>query len=59
MNRYSRTPIVLVDDPVLAGLRISGLYRTGDNAGFARAVAALHNLNVSERQGRLELAKAQ
>lgn len=59
MNRYSRTPIVLFDDPALAGLRVSGLYRTGDNAGFARAVAALHRLSVSERQGRLELAKAQ
>lgn len=59
MNRYGRTPIVLVDDPSLAGFRVSGQYRTGDSAGFARAVAALHGLTVSDRQGRLELAKAQ
>lgn len=59
MNRYTRTPIVLLDAPALAGLRVSGLYRTSDSAGFARAVAALHGLNVHERQGRLELAKPQ
>jgi len=59
MNRYSRTPIVLVGDSALANLRVSGLYRTGDNAGFVRAVAALHGLNVREREGRLELATPQ
>ena len=59
MNRYSRTPIVLVGESTLADLRVSGLYRTGDNAGFVRAVAALHGLNVHERQGRLELTTPQ
>lgn len=59
MNRYSRTPIVLHGDPGLAGLRISGLYRTGDAVGFAHAVAALHGLKVQLRDGRLELAKPQ
>lgn len=53
MNRYSTTPIVA--DPSLAALRISGLYRTGDNAGFARAVAALHGLTVREQPERLVL----
>lgn len=55
MNRYSRTPIMLVGESALADRRVSGLYRTGDNAGFAHAVAALHGLEVHERQGRLEL----
>jgi transmembrane sensor len=55
MNRYSRTPIVLVNAGALANRRISGVYRTGDNAGFARAVAALHGLVVREHQDRLEL----
>lgn len=59
MNRYTRTPIVLLDASALAGLRISGLYRTSDSAGFARAVAALHGLRVHEGQGRLELTKPQ
>ena len=58
MNRYSRTPIVLVDDSLLATLRVSGVYRTGDNAAFASAVAKLHGLSVSEGAGRLQLAKA-
>lgn len=59
MNRYNRTPIVLVGDAALAELRVSGLYRTGDSAGFARAVAALHGLVVREDGGRLELASPQ
>jgi transmembrane sensor len=57
MNRYSRTPIVLLDTSELANLRVSGIYRTGDVAGFANAAAALHGLRLQERDGRLELAK--
>ena len=56
MNRYSRTPITLVGDDALARLRISGLYHTGDNASFAKAVSALHGLTLQEREGRLELS---
>lgn len=56
MNRYSRTPIVLSADATLSTLRVSGLYRTGDSVAFARAVAALHGLQLSERDGRMELA---
>lgn len=59
MNRYSRTPIVLVGGSSLADLRVSGLYHVGDNAGFVRAVAALHGLKVREPGGRLELMKPQ
>lgn len=59
MNRYSRTPITLLDGSGLANLRVSGVYRTGDAAGFANAVATLHGLQVQERDGRLELSKPQ
>lgn len=59
MNRYSRTPIALLDPSGLANLRVSGMYRTGDAAGFANAVAALHGLHVREHDGRLELSKPQ
>lgn len=40
MNRYS---VVKIDvrDPAVARMRISGVYRVGDNAAFARSVAAL------------------
>jgi transmembrane sensor len=57
MNRYSRTPIVLVVGATATSYRISGVFRTGDNAGFAKAVAALHGLVVRELPERLELAQ--
>jgi transmembrane sensor len=57
MNRYNRTPIVLLDGLESAGLRVSGLFRTSDSTGFANAIAALHGLNVREQGGRLELTK--
>jgi len=59
MNRYSRTQIVLVGGLANANLRVSGLYRTGDNAGFANAVASLHGLRLKSVAGRLELGKAE
>ena len=57
MNRYSRTPIVLIGGAATARYRVSGLFRTGDNVGFARAVAALHGLTVREHPARLDLAQ--
>jgi transmembrane sensor len=57
INRYNRTPIVLLDGLASADLRVSGLYRTSDSAGFANAVAALHGLSLREEAGRLELTK--
>lgn len=58
MNRYSRTPIVLVGDVAMGARRISGQFRTGENVAFANAVAALHHLTLQERSGRLELVPA-
>jgi transmembrane sensor len=57
MNRYTRMQIVLVGDA--SALHVSGLFQTSDSTGFARAVAALHGLEVRERAGRLELAAPQ
>lgn len=59
MNRYSRTQIVLVGTLASTNLRVSGLYRTGDNVGFANAVASLHGLTLKNEGGRLELRKAE
>jgi len=53
MNRYSRTEIVA--DAGLQELRVSGVYKTGDSAGFASALASLHGLAVQEGAGRLRL----
>lgn len=58
MNRYSRTPVVLVGDLARADWQVSGQFRTGDNAAFAQAIAMLHGLVVNETQGRLELSRA-
>jgi len=57
MNRYSALPIMVAGAGALGGLRVSGVFRTGDNAGFARAVAQLHGLAVHELARGLELTQ--
>jgi transmembrane sensor len=47
LNRYGG-PRLVIDDPRLAGLRISGVFATNDTGEFARAVAALHGLRVEQ-----------
>jgi transmembrane sensor len=47
LNRYGG-PRLVVDDPRLAGLPISGVFATNDTGEFARAVAALHGLRVEQ-----------
>jgi transmembrane sensor len=53
MNRYSSMPISV--DARVADLPVSGLFKTGENVGFAHAVAKLHGLRVRERPEGLEL----
>ncbi|MBT9495263.1 MAG: FecR domain-containing protein [Paucibacter sp.] len=55
MNRYSPKLIMVTGSDALRDLRVSGVFRTGDNVNFARAVAELHGLAVRERSDRLEL----
>ncbi|WP_458233002.1 FecR family protein [Roseateles sp. P5_E8] len=55
MNRYSASPAISVDETLSETLRVSGIYRSGDNLGFARAIAQLHGLAVHEKQDRLAL----
>lgn len=58
MNRYSVVPVALED--VRAGqVRITGLFRAGDSRSFARAVGAVYDLEVIERDGRIVLAGAE
>ena len=45
MNRYERRPIV-VDETAVAQLPVSGIFKTGDGPGFAKAVAAIYGLQV-------------
>lgn len=39
-NRYSTTRLVIAD-PVVAGLRVSGMYRMGDNVALGRSLSTL------------------
>lgn len=54
MNRYSKVRIALVGN-ALDALRVSGVFRTGDNEAFARAAAQLHGLSVRSAVRRIEL----
>jgi transmembrane sensor len=54
MNRYDRVPIVA--GTTITKKRVSGVFKTGDNASFAQAVARLHGLIVRNHGDRLELA---
>ena len=56
MNRYDERRLV-VDDPALATVQISGIYRTGDSTGFARAVAELHGLKIIESPDEIHLQR--
>ncbi|MBB4840306.1 transmembrane sensor [Sphingomonas kyeonggiensis] len=47
LNRYGG-PRLVVDDPRLATLRVSGVFATNDTGEFARAVAALHGLRIEQ-----------
>jgi transmembrane sensor len=46
LNRYSRTQVV-IDDPSLAQMRVSGVFESGDVRAFAEAMQAYLPVNVS------------
>jgi transmembrane sensor len=46
MNRYSTAKLAV--EPGVAGLKVSGMYRVGDNAAFARALSKLLPINVRQ-----------
>jgi transmembrane sensor len=56
MNRYDKTPIV-IDDPTIAQLPVSGIYRTGDSAGFADTVSRMYDLRMVQDGGRIHLRR--
>ncbi|WP_159107269.1 FecR domain-containing protein [Azospirillum sp. B4] len=55
MNRYSAVKLSVAPD--VAALRVSGTYRVGDNAAFARSVGTLLTLRVVGQGERLTLAR--
>jgi transmembrane sensor len=56
INRYSRDQIV-ISDPDVAAIRVSGQFRIGDAARFASTVAELHQVRVTRRRGKILLGK--
>jgi transmembrane sensor len=46
MNRYSTAKLAV--DPDIAGLKVSGMYRVGDNSAFAHALAKLLPITVRQ-----------
>jgi transmembrane sensor len=54
MNRYSAVKLA-VGDNAAAGLRVSGVYKVGDNLGFARSIARLLPLRVEQTDGKVLL----
>ncbi len=56
MDRYSHDKIE-IDDPELAMMPVSGVFRTGDSQGFARSLSILFSAEVTEKPGRILLTK--
>ncbi|MEJ1965033.1 MAG: FecR domain-containing protein [Gammaproteobacteria bacterium] len=55
MNRYSAVKLVL-DDPVVAEIRVSGIFRAGDSVRFAQAVGEAYHLAVDHEPRRIVIS---
>jgi transmembrane sensor len=54
MNRYDQTTLV-IEDPQVAALRVSGIYHTGNSETFANMIAHLYGLEAVAQDGRIRL----
>jgi transmembrane sensor len=54
MNRYDQRRLV-IDDPEIAAVRISGVYHTGDSELFAQMVARLYGFRIWHERDRIHL----
>lgn len=54
MNRYSEVKLA-IGDRAIEGLRVSGVYKVGDNLGFARSIARLLPLKIQQAGDRVIL----
>jgi transmembrane sensor len=56
LNRYSSQALV-IRDPKVARMRVSGAFKGGDPARFARTVSTIHPLRVvRHKDGSIELS---
>jgi transmembrane sensor len=56
MNRYSRDRIIVVD-PAVAALRVSGQFHAGEGDRFARTLAELYGLKLVRRGNEIKLVR--
>jgi transmembrane sensor len=56
MNRYSKIQIV-IRDPAVAAIRVTGQFRAGEAERFAATLAELHKLRVIRRTNEIELVR--
>jgi transmembrane sensor len=54
VNRYDQA-ILVIDDPQIACLPVSGIYHTGNSETFAAMIAHLYGLEVVRQDGRITL----
>jgi transmembrane sensor len=57
LNRYDAARLV-IDDPRVARLRVSGIYHTGNNREFALLLARLYGVSFADRGDRIILGAA-
>lgn len=57
MNRYSGTPIVIAD-PAIADMRISGAFRTGQSRSFAEAISEAFPVEAEVKPESIRLRRA-
>jgi transmembrane sensor len=58
MNRYSQYQIV-IHDPAVASMKVSGQFRAGDAQRFAAALVDTHKLRVVRRADEIELLRTE
>lgn len=56
MNRYSRVRLI-IEDPSIAAIPVSGIFRAGDSEDFAHAVAKTYQLTVIDGRNEIVLTK--
>jgi len=56
MNRYTKDEVV-IKDPTVASLRVSGRFRTNDMAGFVAAIASAQSLQAVRTGQQIELIR--
>jgi transmembrane sensor len=56
MNRYTRDQIV-IRDPSVAAIRVSGQFRAGETSRFAETLAEVHDLRLVRQGTELELTR--